>query len=41
MGLERLSAVMQGKLTNYDTDLFTPIIGRIEELSSVKVRVGR
>ena len=36
MGLERLSSVMQGKLTNYDTDLFTPIIGRIEELSSVK-----
>ena len=26
MGLERLAAVMQGKLTNYDTDLILPII---------------
>ncbi|MBE9529066.1 MAG: alanine--tRNA ligase [Proteobacteria bacterium] len=36
MGLERLSAVMQGKLNNYDTDLFTPIIEKIEEISGVK-----
>ncbi len=36
MGLERLSAVMQGKLNNYDTDLFTPIIDKIEEVSKVK-----
>ena len=37
MGLERLSAVMQGKKSNYDTDLFVPIINKIEELSGVKI----
>ena len=28
MGLERVTAVIQGKLANYDTDLFTPILER-------------
>ena len=32
MGLERLAAVMQGKKSNYDTDLFEPILRRIKEL---------
>jgi alanyl-tRNA synthetase len=33
MGLERLVAIMQGKHSNYDTDLFIPIIESIEETS--------
>ena len=29
MGLERVTSVIQGKLSNYDTDLFTPILATI------------
>ena len=29
MGLERITAVIQGKISNYDTDLFTPILKAI------------
>jgi alanyl-tRNA synthetase len=29
MGLERVTAVIQGKLSNYDADLFTPILAAI------------
>ncbi len=35
MGLERVAAVVQGKLSNYDTDLFTPL------LTAVGRRAGR
>jgi alanyl-tRNA synthetase len=31
MGLERITAVIQGRLSNYDTDLFTPILADIGE----------
>src|SRR5881396_919430 len=33
MGLERLAAVVQGKTSNYDSDLFQPIIRAIGEMS--------
>jgi alanyl-tRNA synthetase len=35
MGLERVAAVMQGKLSNYDTDLICPIIHHAAELFRV------
>ena len=35
MGLERLACVLQGKLSNYDTDLLRPIIDRAAELFGV------
>ncbi len=35
-GLERLCSVMQGARTNYDTDLFRPIIAKTEEISGIK-----
>ncbi|MBR6001599.1 MAG: alanine--tRNA ligase [Bacteroidales bacterium] len=36
MGFERLCAVLQGKNSNYDTDVFTGLISRIEQLSGHK-----
>ena len=36
MGFERLCMTLQGKTSNYDTDVFTGMIARIEELSGHK-----
>jgi alanyl-tRNA synthetase len=33
MGFERLCMALQGKTSNYDTDVFTPLISKIAELS--------
>src|SRR5579872_7077791 len=37
MGLERIAAVMQGKLSNYDTDLIHPIVERAADLFNVAI----
>lgn len=36
MGFERLCMALQGKTSNYDTDVFGPMISKISELSGVK-----
>jgi alanyl-tRNA synthetase len=40
MGLERTAAVMQGKLSNYETDLIRPIVVRAGELIGVEYGAG-
>ncbi len=39
-GLERIAAVMQGKLSNFDTDLFTPLIAKAAELTGTTYKDG-
>jgi alanyl-tRNA synthetase len=34
LGLERMAAIVQGKTSNYDTDLLRPLIGKASELSA-------
>ena len=36
MGFERLCMALQGKTSNYDTDVFTPLINKIGELAGKK-----
>jgi len=36
MGFERLCMALQGKSSNYDTDVFTPLIAKVEEVSGKK-----
>ena len=36
MGFERLCMALQGKTSNYDTDVFTPLITEVEKISGLK-----
>lgn len=38
MGLERIAMVVQGKTSNYETDLFMPYIRYIEKVTGIKYR---
>ena len=39
LGLERITAVLQGKNSNYDTDLFLPIFRKIEKISDLIFKI--
>ena len=36
MGFERLCMAMQNETSNYDTDVFTPLIAKVEEITGLK-----
>ena len=36
MGFERLCMALQGKTSNYDTDVFTPLIEKVEQITRLK-----
>jgi alanyl-tRNA synthetase len=40
MGLDRTAAVLQGVISNYETDLFTPLIKRAAELTQSSGKAG-
>jgi alanyl-tRNA synthetase len=40
LGLDRMAAVLQAKISNFETDLFTPLIARAAELTHTRYQDG-
>ncbi len=41
LGYERLVSVLQNKMSNYDTDIFTPLFARIQEITKAREYRGK